>query len=720
MSAWKHWSLEPTGSGTTVWIDVSDQSQNTFSADVLRELAEVLQELEEHPELRFVLFRSRKPSSFFAGADIHEFTSIQTTEQAIQVARTGQELFARLEALRPPTVAVIQGACLGGGLEMALACSHRVAVDVPATRLGLPETTLGILPGWGGTQRLTALIGAMNALGLILPGRKLAAAAALKMGLVDRVLAEDKQAAELQEIADELTEQGTLTPRNSGPRATWLGWFLNKTRWGKSLVIGATQKNIARDARHYPALKKVVEAVRLAGIDPKKGYAYEQEALAELMFTPTSRNLVRLFLLQEQARNPTTWDVPEELKSARAKQVAVLGGGTMGAGIVQLLVKSKFAVVLKEINEEALNAARERIDQAYGELVARRRMTNSQAETLKQAIQFTTEWDQVHSSDIVIEAVPETLELKQTVFRELSDRCPAESILASNTSALSISQIAEVVQQPARVAGLHFFNPVHRMDLVEVVRAKESSPETLGKLLMLCRHVGKTPILVNDSPGFVVNRVLMPYLDEAVRLAVERTARGQDLTVIDREMRSFGMPMGPLELLDQVGLDVAAHVAGSMTIVFGENSFTATVLQRMLDEGRLGRKTSNGFYSYSNGKKRDLLDLKPLLTGLDIDLPEEPETPLTEALTAMQQRLILAMVNEAGRCLDEQVVTEDWMIDLAMVLGTGFAPFEGGPLTLARKLPHEALLMTLEKLEAAYGPRYQAAEWLKTRLHEST
>ncbi len=714
MSAWKHWSLEESGAGLTVWVDVAGQSQNVFSAEVLGELALVLVEIEQRPEPRFVLFRSRKPNSFFAGADIREFASIETSEQARDVARAGQELFARIAALPAPTVAIIQGVCLGGGLEMALACKYRVAVDSASTRLGLPETELGILPGWGGTQRLPRLVGEMQAISMILQARKLTASAARRSGLVDLVVSPESLDSELGRITTQLAETGSLG--KPIVKRTWMGWFLNETRWGRSLVIGATQKKIAGQLRHYPALGKALEAIRWAKIDSSRGFAYEQEAIAELLLTTTCKNLVRLFLLREKARSVSTWGMPGERKMTKSATIAVLGGGTMGAGIVHLLARSGFRVVLKEVQEDALNVARERIDQAYAALVARRSLTPPQAEAEKNTIVFTTGWEEMQSAEIVIEAVPETLPLKQAVFRELAEKCPPETVLASNTSALSITEIANVVTAPERVAGLHFFNPVHRMDLVEVVRARKSSDATLEQLLGLCRLVGKTPILVQDSPGFVVNRVLMPYLDEAVKIAVERTARGQDPGVIDKEMRRFGMPMGPLELLDQVGLDVAVHVANSMTIVFGEKSLTATVLQRMIDAGRLGRKTSNGFFAYPHGQRGPLLELKSLLSELEVDLPEEPATPLDEELSLIQQRLVLAMVNEAGRCLDEQVVGEDWMIDLAMVLGTGFAPFEGGPLALARRLPSAALLETLETLAKTYGSRYQPAAGLRGLL----
>jgi len=705
MHDWKNWKLEVDQSRATLWIDVPGQSQNVFSDSVLTELADVLTALEAEESLTSVFIRSRKPNSFFAGADIREFTTIETREQAMAVAQRGQDLFQRLADLRPATVAVIQGACLGGGLELALACDYRIGVDDPATRMGLPETELGILPGWGGTQRLPPLVGMMQAIGMILQAKKLPARSARKSGLVDVVCSPAEVETTIEKMAGELASNGTLGPPEI--KRTWLGWFLNETSWGRSMIVGGTERKIARQTKHYPALGKALQAIRLSRIDRAKGFEFERQAIADLLFTSTCQNLVRLFLLREKARSIPTWTNVENVPET--KTVAVLGGGTMGAGIAQLAAKSGYQVVLKEIDESASNAAEQRIEDAHQALVSRGRLTSKQAAAQKAAIRFTIEWEALSEADVVVEAVPETISLKQKVFQETAQHCRDTTVLASNTSALSVSEIATAVSAPARIAGLHFFNPVHRMDLVEVVRAEQSSEQTIAQLLQLSRRLGKTPVVVKDSPGFVVNRILMPYLDEAVKLAVERTARGQELSVIDLEMKRFGMPMGPLELLDQVGLDVAAHVAGSMSIVFGEESLTATVLQRFLDEGRFGRKSGNGFYAYSGGQRGKLQDFKPLLSGLDIDLPEEPSTPLNGDYSLIQQRLVFSMVNEAGRCVEEQVVAEDWAIDLAMVLGTGFAPFRGGPLAFARQFEDGTVHSVLTSLENAYGPRFTPA-----------
>ncbi len=713
MANWKHWQIERNEGGVaTVWVDVKDQSQNTFSAAVLTELSEVLDDLEQSTSEKVILFRSRKANSFFAGADVKEFTSIKTADQAAEVSAHGQQIFARIEALAANTVAVIRGACMGGGLEFALACNYRVATNASATRIGLPETQLGILPAWGGTQRLPKVVGLLQTIAMILQAQKLNADKAARIGLVDRVYTDENLEAELTKLVSELLTAGSL--QKPILRRSWSKWFIDKTKMGRSMAIGATEKKIASQIQQYPALGKALQAIRLSFFDPEKGYEFERNALGELMLTSTCQNLVALFLNQERARSLKTWDVPEEIRDATLERIAILGGGTMGAGIAQVAAKRGLKVILKEINDDCLNAARERIQKSMDKLLARKRMSEADVRKQMEAINFTTQWDAVSQAEVVIEAVPEMMELKKTVFKELSQKCSAETVLASNTSALSVTEIASVVETSERMAGLHFFNPVHSMDLVEVVQAEKSSPETMGKLVMLTRQLGKTPIVVIDSPGFVVNRVLMPYLDEAVLTAVELTARGQDLSQIDRELKKFGMPMGPLELYDQIGIDVAAHVAGSMAVVFGDDSMTSKILQRMTEQGRLGRKSESGFYNYEKSKRAGLTDLKPFLAEIELELPEAPKTALDEFMAPIQQRLILAMVNEAGRCLDEKVVPEAWMIDLAMVFGTGFAPFLGGPLSYAKHFSKDDLLQALEQLAEVYGKRYLPAESLKT------
>lgn len=713
MADWKHWQIKPLDAGiSTVWVDVQGQTQNTFSAPVLAELSEVVDQLEQSTTDKVILFRSRKPKSFFAGADVKEFPNIKTEEQAREVSLHGQQIFQRIESLSAKTVAVIQGACLGGGLEFALACDYRVATDDSATRLGLPEAQLGILPAWGGTQRLPRVVGLLQAIGMILQAQRLTAEKAIRNGLVDKVYSAENLEVELGLLTVELLSKGKID--RPKVKRGWMRWFIDEAKMGRSMAIGATEKRIASQVKTYPALGKALQAIRLSFLDSEKGYECERDSLAELILSATCQNLVSIVLNQERARNAETWSVPESIRNESIKKIAVLGGGTMGAGIAQISAKRGLEVVLKEINDECLDAARDRIQKSHDKLLARKRMSQADSTQQMNAIEFTTDWDPVSCVDVVIEAVPETMDLKKTVFEELSRKCAEPIVLASNTSALSVTEISSVVESPGRMGGLHFFNPVHSMDLIEVVQGGNSSEETVGKLVMLSRQLGKTPVVVKDSPGFVVNRVLMPYLDEAVLAAVELTARGQDVSVIDEEMKRFGMPMGPLELYDQIGIDVAAHVAGSMSVVFGEDSMTSTILQRMVDQGRLGRKSQSGFYEYEKGKRTGLTDLKPFLTDIDLDLAEVPETPLAEAMTPIQQRLVLAMVNEAGRCLDEKVVQESWMIDLAMVLGTGFAPFRGGPLRFAKQFSAEDLQETLQLLSGVYGQRYNPSPSLST------
>ncbi len=706
---WTHWDVEQSAENSlTVWIDVREESQNVFSNEVMSELDSVLDHLESQPDASAIVFRTRKENSFFAGADIHEFLDIQTAAEAEQVSERGQTVFKRIAALKPLTVAVIQGACLGGGLEMALACDRRIAVTSSSTRLGLPEIELGILPGWGGTQRLPGLVGILQAISLILQAKKLTAEKAQKVGLVDKAVMPDQ----LEEAVLQCVRSGGAI--RAERKRTWMNWLLDRTNFGRDMVIARTGKRIARQKEHYPALEKALTAIRKSYEGGDAGYRYEQEAIGELLMTPTCKNLVRLFLLRERARSLETWDVSPAIRDQSPRNLVVLGGGTMGAGIAQIGIKSGLHVVVKEINDDAVEAAQKRITSIYDTLVERKSLTQTEADTHLGRLTLTTQWDPCKQADVVIEAVPESLSLKQSIFKELAAMVPEGTVLATNTSALSVDEIFADIPNGERVGGLHFFNPVHRMDLIEVVHGRTTSPDTTGHLLALSRKLGKTPIVTRDSPGFVVNRVLMPYLDEAVKIALEFTSSSSDLAAIDHQMKRFGMPMGPLELMDQVGIDVAAHVASSMSVVFGEDSVTALVLKRMVDAKRLGRKTDAGFYNYVHGKRTEAVGLHPLVEGIDIDIPVSPETPLDEHLTPIQQRLVLAMINEAGRCLDENVVEEAWMIDLAMVLGTGFAPFRGGPLQYAVQFSNDELIHTLEAMAKEYGPRFEPSPALRT------
>jgi 3-hydroxyacyl-CoA dehydrogenase/enoyl-CoA hydratase/3-hydroxybutyryl-CoA epimerase len=691
----------------TVTFDVPDSPMNVFNDAVVRELAEVVSLLEREPA-RVVVFRSAKPSGFFAGADVHHIRRIGTQAEAGMVQSVGQELFDRIERLPCPTVAVIHGVCLGGGLEFALASKHRVARDDAQTKLGLPEVQLGLIPGWGGTVRLPKLVGLREALGMILEGKTVSATKAAAIGLIDRGIPAETFEQDVNTFVED-----RLAGRSSRRPSRGLGaMMLDGTAPGRALVLSTARKRAAKKGHDYPALEAALRAVR-AGLKGGHvaGLAAEREEFPTLLFGPVARNLIDLFLNREKARKPATW-VSESHAPRKVKKAAVVGAGIMGAGIAQLLALNKIAVVLKDVNAEVTAAGMKRVEELTQEAVTKGALSREEADGAMRNITATHEAEPLAGADLVIEAVVEREDIKQTVFRDLAARLGPQAILASNTSALSVSRIAEVVEHPGRVAGLHFFNPVHRMPLVEVVRGRATDDATIASLVELVRKLGKVPVVVADSPGFLVNRILFPYMDEAVRLVLE----GVPGEVVDREAVQFGMPMGPLELLDQVGVDIAADVAKTFAALATDVGPTPARSAEMVKDGALGKKAGRGFYEYRDGKRGSPT------RWAKAEGPQQPrhrEASAPGELSAIEKRLIYPMINEAAKCLDAGVVSEAWMLDLAMVLGTGFAPFRGGPLRTADSLGLARVVREMQALRASAGERFEPAPLLRAFAADS-
>ncbi|QDT35781.1 3-hydroxyacyl-CoA dehydrogenase NAD-binding domain-containing protein [Stratiformator vulcanicus] len=691
-----------------VSIDVLDRPMNVFDAGLLGELDRLIDDLQDAPGIGAVVFRSGKESGFLAGADVKQIAQIRTAQEADQVIVAGQDLFNKIASLPIPTIAVIHGPCLGGGLEFALACDYRIAEDTPSTRLGLPETQLGIIPAWGGTQRLPKQVGALQAVTMILQGRKLSAPDSLKCRLVDRIA----PPAEFEHTLDELLDLllNGETPRN--PRGSLVEWLRDETSFGRGLIFRSARKRIEKNAKHYPALPAALRAIETgyeSGI--QDGLRVERDEFSHLIFSDTCKNLVGLFLQREQARKRATWVSNVQTPSQKVEKIAVLGAGTMGAGIAQAAAFSGFDVVLKDINDELVAGGRARIEKLMRSAAKKGVLSAPAAEERLARIQYTTSIDDLTDADLVIEAIVEKLNVKQDVFSELDKQLSPRAVLASNTSALSIEQIGSATKHPERVAGLHFFNPVYKMPLVEVVRSPATGDAAIRVLVDVVRQLGKVPLVVGEGPGFLVNRVLFPYMDEAVRMVSE----GAEVTAIDRAAKKFGMPMGPLELLDVVGLDVARHVADTIGSLSPEPSPTPEFLQRLIDQGHLGKKSGRGFYLWKDGKRQQPVELdRP--SG-KARLPE-PVTLKKETIDGYQQRLTFALINEASDCLESGIVSAAWMVDLGMVLGTGFAPFRGGPLRLADTWGIDATAKTLEDLETVCGERFRPSSLL-LQLRES-
>jgi 3-hydroxyacyl-CoA dehydrogenase/enoyl-CoA hydratase/3-hydroxybutyryl-CoA epimerase len=682
-------------------LDVPGRSVNVLNRQVLADLEAALDRVAAEPSFRLLLIRSGKPGTFLAGADLHELGAVATAEEAAALSERGQRLFSKLAGLRLPTVAVVSGPCLGGGLELALACDYRVAVDQPKTQLGLPEIELGILPAWGGTQRLPRVVGLERALQMILGARRLRAREALRWGLVDGL------ADEAGDRPPDFLAAPVKRPRPGLPLRGWRQRLVESNRLGRWLLFRGTERVLRRRLPDdMPAPWEALRAVRV-GLEQgfEAGLAYERQAVGRLATSSACRNLVSLFFRREESRR-----LPEgEGDGAMPiRRVGVVGAGTMGAGIAQLAALKGCTVVIQEINETALAEGILRVLALFNRAVERGILAPADVPARLGAVHGTTGWKGFDNLDLVIEAIVEDLDAKRELFRDLEKHTPPSCVLATNTSSLRVQQLQQGLRHPGRVAGLHFFNPVHKMPLVEVVRSPETRARVADGLVRWAVGLGKTPVLVKDGPGFLVNRVLMPYLNEAVLLA----AGGMRFELIDRAMRRFGMPAGPLELLDQVGLDVAAHIAGALAPAFADRLEPNPAFERLAGEGWLGRKSGRGFYVYRRGRKwGPNLAAQEYVRG-GPPRPAEPATP-DQLMGSARQRLVLPMVNEAAACLGERVAESADVIDLALVLGSGWAPHRGGPLTYGREVGYAAMVRSLEELARRYGPRFEPCAELR-------
>ena len=644
----KHLQLSTQDGHATLTFDRQGSSANIFDAEALNELLDVLTQIENDSSIESLQIRSNKPRIFIAGADIQSLMTATPGELAAMID-LGHEAFQKLNDLPIPTIATIHGACLGGGYELALACDWRIASDDRCTKIGLPETKLGILPAWGGSTRLPKLIGLPKALPLILAGTVLSASGAKIKQLIDEVVPQ----AHLDRVAAELLRKGK---REANPHA-----IFNNVASARIIEAQARKDLLKRTRGLYPAPLKALEVVcQSVHHSEPISFRKERDTVIELASQPETARLVDIFFLSEKAKKLKIADVePQELH-----RPTVLGSGIMGAGISYWLSSHGYPVLLQDINNSALAKGMAAISAQYDKAVARHITSSTEAQKNFDRIHANAEAVPLHRRDLIIEAAVEELSVKKQIFADLSARCSADCILATNTSALPIHELAEVVSNPGRLVGLHFFNPVPRMPLVEVVRAPSTSKQTLATAIRFVQRIGKTPVVVKDSPGFLVNRILVPYLLEACRIF----ASGLDPLQIDQAMLDFGMPMGPLRLLDEVGLDVGSHVAQTLISAFPERMSMPPLMEAMVEQGHLGRKRGKGFYLY-NGK----------------DPTPNPEAlQLREARAAgdeqIADQLAHMMSHEAARCLDEAIADSPETIDFAMVMGAGYAPFRGGPL----------------------------------------
>jgi len=686
-------------------MDHPARKVNVLDAEAIADLEQAMGVLERSDGLTGVVLRSGKSGTFIAGADVSAIGALTDREQVLSLIRRAHGAFNRLAGLACPTVAAIDGVCLGGGTELALACDARIASEEPRTQIGLPEVLLGIFPGFGGSQRLPRLIGLAAALDLILTGRSLDARRAEKTGLIARAV----PAAWLIERAHEHLAVLARRPagqRRDAYRPRGLGaWFVDRTPFGQAIALGqARSMTRARTGGHYPAPLAAIEVLeRTLRLPLEAGLAIEAARVSDLVTGTVCKNLVRIFELSERAKkDPVVADA--SVSPTPVRSLLLIGAGVMGGGIAELASRFGITVRVRDLKPEALTHA---LQTARSLIAERTRRRGGRGEAAREAlaqmtrIQPTLEMAAAGRADFAMEAVVEDLDVKRRVFAELEVRLGHDAVLATNTSSLSVDALAQGLAHPERLCGFHFFNPVHRMPLVEVVRGAKTSDRTLVTAVGLARRLGKTPVVVADAPGFVVNRILMPYLGEAMVLLEE----GYPLSDIDRAMRRFGMPMGPFEVLDEVGLDVARKVAGVLGRAFPDRTPPATVLEKLVAAGRLGRKSGLGFYRHRGRDRRP----DPGLCAF-LGLRRGRKSPGPEVLA---ERMVLAMINEAARCLEEQVVADAGMLDVAMIFGAGFPPFRGGLLRHADALGLAKVEARLTSLGAEKGERFRPAALLK-------
>ncbi len=674
----KHWQTTIENGIVTLGIDREANHVNTLARAVLEELDAILERIAIDPP-RGLLIHSLKSTGFIAGADIHEFERYEHEGRVTEAIEYGQQVLQKLAKLPCPSIAAIHGHCMGGGTELALACSYRIASNDLKTRIGLPEVLLGIHPGWGGTARLPRLIGAPAALQLMLTGRSLSAQAARAQGLVDRI-------SEPQHLIEEARQLLEKAPQQL--------FFKRLQAWASNLwpvrqiLAPIVRKQTATKAnpRHYPAPFAMIEVWRRGGGNLQQRLRLEARSVVKLAATPTAHNLIRVYFLQERIKGlagATAHDI---------KHVHVVGAGVMGGDIAAWCALHGFKVSLQDREMRLVEPALARA----GILFERRLKSPERVAAAKSRLRADIEGTEAAQADLVIEAIFEDAAAKQAIYADVESQLSSTALLSSNTSSIPIAELARSLGNPQRFFGLHFFNPVARMPLVEVVRHPRLDAAAEHRALAFCRAIDKLPIPVKGSPGFLVNRILVPYLLESIRCLSE----GVPGAVLDRIARHFGMPMGPIELADTVGLDVAESVGRELAPFLGLE--LPEGIEHLLASGKRGKKDGHGFYVWKEGK------------------PIKPEVSKGyQAAEDLEARMILPMLNESVACLAEGVVADAELLDAGVIFGTGFAPFRGGPIQYIRSQGADRVKAQLESLAEDHGPRFKPREgWDLPALRE--
>lgn len=685
-------SVSDSGVGT-VLFDNRKLDVNLLSEEVLLELEGILESVSTNREINILLFKSAKEGIFIAGADIKEIKALNTRELALDKVRQGRRILSLIATLEVPTLAVIDGAALGGGFELALACDYRLATENSKTKIGLPEVSLGVMPGFGGTLRLRNLIGLQKALELILGSKLINGKKAEHLGLVDACVPSGylgfKEEQMIIDILDITARQKILSKRH---KPTLLERFL------PSLILFIAEKEVYKKTKgRYPAPLAVIKHFKnVQNMGIYEALEAETQKFADLALSKESKHLIELFFTSEALKHDS--GVDRRTKAATIERASVFGGGTMGSGILWLFSKINIPVRLKVRRSEQVAETLQSVNKNYMAIKKRRRLTQREIDLKIDIISADTEFRGFEHTDIAVEAIVEDVEAKQSLYKTLEDRLDKKAIIATNTSSLSVTELSRSLKYPERFVGMHFFNPVNRMPLVEVIKGEKTSNKTVATVIALAKRAGKTPILVGDCPGFLVNRLLIPYIVEAIHLFEE----GEDFEKIDNLLLEFGMPMGPFRLVDEVGLDVGYKVAKVLQEGYGDRMRTAAIFDRIYKElALLGKKKGAGFYTYV----KNVAKVNEKVTALVTDKHTFSDAEIID-------RTILVMVNEASRALEEGVVKNARYLDMAMVMGTGFPPFRGGLLAYADERGIKSIVARLKDLANAYGERFVPSKLL--------
>ncbi|WP_163931752.1 fatty acid oxidation complex subunit alpha FadJ [Paraferrimonas sp. SM1919] len=670
------------------FLTINDQSEsvNTLKTAFSEEVTQIIEQIQNDSNIKGLVIASGKKDSFIVGADINMLAACQTETEAYEVSKAGHQLFDALAALPFPTVAAVNGMCLGGGLELALACDHRVAADTPKCVLGVPEVQLGLLPGGGGTQRLPKLVGIPNALDMMLTGKQIRAKKALKMGLVDEVA----PVAVLNDVAEKIAlKQHKLKPFKL-PLAVRL---MASVAPLKAFVLKkATEKVLSQTKGNYPAPIAIIACV--AKLGGAKGYDFEARQFAKLVVSNESASLRQLFFATTEMKK-------EYQVEGKVENLWVIGGGLMGGGISAVSsLKAKASVRVKDIAETSLAAVYQYLEPILNKRVKRRIITQNQLKQALNQVTTSTSYDGIGKAEFAIEAVFEKLEIKQQVLAEIEAKASDELIFASNTSSIPISQIAQNAIRPDKVIGLHYFSPVEKMPLAEVIPHEGTSAETINKTMALAKAQGKTPILVKDKAGFYVNRILGLYINEAAFAISE----GQPIDKIDNEMANFGFPLGPFKLLDQVGLDIGAHITPILIENLGHRFTPTPLMEKLIADDRKGKKNNRGFYYFDKKRKNQVDDSVYAAAGLGV-----ATKPMQ---TDISDRLLMQMLNEAARCLEEEVIASPRDGDIGAIFGIGFPPFLGGPFWHMDKVGVQTIVAKLKGYQQLHGDRFEPCQLL--------